>query len=1155
MKNSVIFLSFICFVFFSYSAFAQNGNKATSGITKIAWAKTSPKFITFKPKASIAAKAVFTVYHNEFGLGNSDEMRLLRTDVDKQGVSHHRYQQYNNGIPVEGAVFILHEKEGKVQTGNGTIIKGLNLPAAASVSPELALQKAISEVPSEMYIWQDTESEKMLKELKNDPSASYYPEPELLIFDKKFGSDASGYTLAYKVEIYSIKPLDRKFVYIDAISGNVLHSINMIQHTDVPATGLTKYNGAQPVTVDSVSPGSYRLRETGRGNGVITRSAQNGENYILAVDVYDNNDTLFDTDDIAMAAHWATEKTYDYYFNTFGRNSFDNNGAALLSYVHYSSNYANAFWDGTRMTYGDGNSQYSAFTAIDICGHEITHAVTTYTADLIYQDESGALNEAFSDIFGTCVEFYADTTPNWEMGEDIGVTLRSMSDPNLYDCPDTYHGTKWDYDAFNMDNGGVHTNCGVGSFWFYLLCEGGNGTNDNGEPYSVSALGQSTAEMIAYNTLAYFLTPSSVYIDAYHASLAAAESLYGTCSNEVYQTANAWAAVGVGFPFDPQEVYILDVISPSTACDLHSEIVSVRLFYNGCDTLLQANDTVSIAYQFDNGTIFSEEYILAGDWQGGDSLNVDFTLPVDASTIGSHTLNCWVKYGAGNINYTDSIMNYTFSTLLQQNIDLGMKKISAPASDCHFSSSEHVTIEFSFFGCDFMPAGTTTDLKYRVNNGNIITEQYTLTNDFYPSQTITYTFTETFDGTADGNYIIDAWTAFIEDTLTSNDAFLGYTIKNVGALDTDTLGFEESNALDFVLIQTTPHSNVNIKPGAHAPGSTKGLLMTGGNALMYVDMLEIPSGFNTWQINEFLSAKASFCVDATSWNTTYLKFDLKQTHGGPYYAQYIGGNSEDYRVASNLRLLANNNQIGTTYNPTNPSSDPFVTYLVNLNTYSGSDFILTFETRNICKDTTYLFPMILDNAYLDNIHFFPGPFAGDDTTSVRNINSVDIPMLENDLNNGVAALTTKITVDASNGTATLVSNSLISYTPDAGFLGYDTIVYQICYSTDTTICDEAYISIRVHDGLSVQEIPGTVLLSVYPNPFNSTFTIEAESKEQTIVNITITDVIGKKITTEEKMFMPGNNRINFDLSDEPCGIYFVQVKTQNMSNVIKVTRK
>jgi len=92
--------------------------------------------------------------------------------------------------------------------------------------------------------------------------------------------------------------------------------------------------------------------------------------------------------------------TYDYYLNTFSRNSYDNNGAALLSYVHYSNQYANAFWDGTRMTYGDGNSQYTAFTSLEICGHEITHAVTQSTANLVYQDEPGALNESFSDMFG-----------------------------------------------------------------------------------------------------------------------------------------------------------------------------------------------------------------------------------------------------------------------------------------------------------------------------------------------------------------------------------------------------------------------------------------------------------------------------------------------------------------------------------------------------------------------------------------------------------------------------------------------------------------------------------------------------------------------------------------------------------------------------------
>lgn len=1056
----VLFAWFILFA--SNTGFSQKNVNSTPSISKIAWTKGSPSWITFKPQVNVPGNQILLVYKAEFGLETNDEMKMIRQETDKIGFTHFRYQQYYKGVPVEGAVFIIHDKGGKAKSANGQIVKGLNVSNNAQIVPLVALNKAMQEVPSEKYVWQDNESQNMLKQLKNDPNASYYPVPELIVFDKKFSGNASSYKLAYKVEIYSLKPLVRKYIYIDANNGEVLHSINMIQHTDVNAVGVTKYNGNQPIVIDSTGPGAYRLREAGRGNGIITKSTQNGEDYVQAIDVTDDS-VFFNSDDVAVNAHWAAEMTYDYYLNVFGRNSFDNNGAALLSYVHYSTGYANAFWDGQRMTYGDGDGTYSAFTSLEICGHEITHAVTEHTANLVYQDESGALNESFSDMFGTSIEFMADATPNWLIGEDIGSAFRSMSNPNDYQNPDTYLGTYWDLDPNNMDNGGVHTNSGVANYWFYLLCEGGSGTNDNGDAFNVTALGHVTAENIAYQTLAYFLTPSANYYDAYQATLQAAQNIYGNCSNEAYQTANAWAAVGVGYPYDPQKVYVVNVTSPATSCGLGLEAVSALLFYNGCNSSLPANDTISLAYQFDGGAMVYEYYKLLSPWTGGDSLAVQFSVPVDASALGNHTLNCWVKYGSGTTGFTDSLMGYTFQTLLQQNIDVGVVAITSPSSSCSLTANEPVSVKIRFFGCDSLAIGDTIDVAYKVNSGSPITEQFILPANMYPTDTFTYVFNQMLDASTDGTYTIDAWTDYNVDTLNTNDLKSGYVVKNIKSLGTTLLGFEELNASDFFLPITTRYSNIIIKTQAHAPGSAKGLLMTGGNAMTYINLLEMPSGFNTWQINAFLSAKANFCVDAVAWNSVYLKFSLKQTHGGTLYSQYLGGTASDYTIASNLRILADGNQIGGTYNPSTPGSDPFVSHLIDLSSYSGTDFELTFETRNISKDTSIIIPFILDNAYLDNVRFFPGPVALNDTIYLQTDSYIDIPVLTNDNDNAVSALNTTLADLPVHGTAVLGGNT-ITYTPNALFSGIDSLTYNACYTSDPTVCDLAKVYIHVLQG-------------------------------------------------------------------------------------------
>jgi Zn-dependent metalloprotease len=215
--------------------------------------------------------------------------------------------------------------------------------------------------------------------------------------------------------------------------------------------------------------GGFRLREAGRGNGVRTFDMNEGTDYGNAVDFTDANNNWNNVngnlDQYATDAHWGAEMTYDYFLNEHGRNGIDNNNMQINSYIHFDQNYFNAFWDGQRMTYGDGNG--NPLTALDICGHEMALGVTENSAGLIYQDEYGALNESFSDIFGAAVEFIANpASGDWLMGEDVG-TLGSMGNPNQFGDPDTYEGINWSTGA--GDNGGVHTNSGVQNKWFYIF--------------------------------------------------------------------------------------------------------------------------------------------------------------------------------------------------------------------------------------------------------------------------------------------------------------------------------------------------------------------------------------------------------------------------------------------------------------------------------------------------------------------------------------------------------------------------------------------------------------------------------------------------------------------------------------------------------------
>ncbi len=485
------------------------------------------------------------------------EHRFVSTQElsDTLGMIHIRYNHLFQEHRVLGSNIVAHFRNGNLHSINGI----LRLPELANIpliEKETAFTTAKIASEAKTFKWEFPEEEDMLKRWKEDSTATYYPTGELVYVPNNLDFQ-NPLTLCFAFEINSEEPLTRKNIFINAQTGDFWAEENLIHDTDVKGSANTKYRGVKTITTDSVSPNSFRLREVGRGGGIETYDMNQGTNYGSAVDFVDsdnywnNYNVLFD--EIAGDAHFGAEMTYDYFKEYFNRNSFDNNGAKIRSFVHYRKNYANAFWNGVVMTYGDGNgTSVTPLTSVDICGHEISHAVTTNSAGLIYRFESGALNESFSDIFGNAIEYYADSTQfSWRMGEDImssGNGIRNMANPKTHRDPGTYKGQYW-YSGTG-DNGGVHTNSGVQNFWFYLLTNGATGKNDNGDTYAVDSLGIRKAQQIAYRNLTVYLTTSSDYEEARYYAIQSAADLFGDCSLEVEATTNAWYAVGVGDAYD-----------------------------------------------------------------------------------------------------------------------------------------------------------------------------------------------------------------------------------------------------------------------------------------------------------------------------------------------------------------------------------------------------------------------------------------------------------------------------------------------------------------------------------------------------------------------------------------------------------------------------
>ena len=282
----------------------------------------------------------------------------------------------------------------------------------------------------------------------------------------------------------------------------------------------------------------------------------------------------------AVDIHWGMQKTYDFYKNTFGRDSYDGNGAPIYNlfylpdgecsstyFFEITPNNASAIC-GKYMMYGMGSrnafiSGLLPVVELSIMSHEYTHMVTESTANLVYQGESGAANESFSDIMAISVKKdLLGNDASWTVGNGVIVgysNIRSMQDPKASmdgnrPCSDTYKGEFWVDADSDKDYGGVHTNSGVQNKWYYLLTDGGSGTNDNGYSYQLDGIGISKSQQIAYRTLVEYATEEAQYADIRLASIQAAKDLYGDNSKEALAVDGAWKGVGVGVDVDPTAI-------------------------------------------------------------------------------------------------------------------------------------------------------------------------------------------------------------------------------------------------------------------------------------------------------------------------------------------------------------------------------------------------------------------------------------------------------------------------------------------------------------------------------------------------------------------------------------------------------------------------
>lgn len=420
------------------------------------------------------------------------DLKLRKTTQDGGGRRHQRYRQMSNGLDVIGGDLIVHtDAQGSIYAINGAA-RG-NLPASLGqhdIGPKAGLT----------FVEADARFAGMAL---STPRLVYFITPEGATF-KTFEIVAEGTRAQTPV---------RDKVYVDVDSGTVVGVHPQIQ------SGLNR--SAYSANNGTSLPGTLRRSEGQAANA--------------------------DAD--VNAAYDGTGDTYNAYRNFWNRDSYDNAGALLKSTVHYSSNYCNAFWNGTQMVYGDGNVGQGCLPlarAIDVTAHELTHAVTENESGLIYSGESGGLNEAMSDIFGVFTQAWVDggrtgvlavAADTWTIGEDVlPPALRWMNDP-------AQDGASLDFWTTGAGNVDVHYSSGIANLAFYLLSQGGPHPRGK-STVVVTGIGMEKAIRLFYALNVNYLTSSSNFLAAANASMTAATDLGFTVA-ERKSVADAWRAVGV----------------------------------------------------------------------------------------------------------------------------------------------------------------------------------------------------------------------------------------------------------------------------------------------------------------------------------------------------------------------------------------------------------------------------------------------------------------------------------------------------------------------------------------------------------------------------------------------------------------------------------
>jgi Zn-dependent metalloprotease len=634
----------------------------------------------------------------KLGLKPGDDFQLSGAHTDRFGITHSHFRQYHQGLPVWGAMAITHlDSAGTALpvTANG-LRRGIRVATNPTVDAASAISLATLELDARGPLGNEPTAELVVYPVTRQVNQA--PEkPYAKLNAADFADEVVGYTLAWHVHTELDNPengVAHTDFILDARTGEVLKKWDSLETVASTGKGRSQYSGEVQINTWKNAAGVYEMRDTTRtyGEGLRTfdvarAEVQNGAPATLTLYTDPDNTwgdgqnyvqggpTLNDNGQTAAVdAHYGLLATWDYYLKIHGRLGIDNKGTPTYNRVHVGNAYNNAFWTNSCfcMSYGDGSynppattSGFKSMASLDVSAHELSHGVMSQTAGLIYAGESGGLNEANSDIFGTMTEFWVrngrgntigNTGANWMMGEDLHPSgpLRFMDKPGK----DKLSPEAWYPGINNID---VHHSSGPMNRAFYFLAQGADAETKGGDhtsrylPAGMVGIGNDKAAAIWYRAITVYLFPSANYNAARTASLLSAADLFGTQSAEYRAVRNAFTAINVGS-------------TANTYDDFEAPAVTASV--SGTSPRLQLNATATDNVGVTRVEFYVDNVLLATD------TSLPFSVALDGAVLtdGTHQLALVAYDKAGNFSESEPAPFSVSAPFTQLLTDPGFEK-------------------------------------------------------------------------------------------------------------------------------------------------------------------------------------------------------------------------------------------------------------------------------------------------------------------------------------------------------------------------------------------------------------------------------------------------------------------------------------------------